>query len=778
MRNQEAARYARWAAMSAGVIALIVVGVYARRIVRETRARRSAPPSVPSTVQQKSAEFSFSKVEQDRTLFTVRASQATQFKDQNRSLLEDVWVTIYGRDGNRNDNIHTRECSYEPKTGNIRCEGEVQIDLQGASPTPGKPAEKSLEVKTRNLTFNRGTGVASTTDPVDFHFPNGQGHGVGLTYQSTDAIVRLEHSIQMDLSPSERSGGLPVAAEGSSLEIRRNQHVAVLDGPATVKQGNRELTAEKITVELDTDFRARHAVASGHPTVRIGEQTATLTVTAGVLEAFLDPAGWIERIVADGHIMAERVSPTGTDHFSAARTEFNMQPQKNVVREMLATGSVTGDSQQGADSRSLKTDSLRVKFAPALQVDQQRILSAETLAPATIETKTGQETTTLHAPKFVTQFGSTGRLDKLFGHSGVQIRRQLGAAAPQVTSAAELAATFRPDGQWDTLDETGNVRFQQSDRQASSARARVVASTGTITMEGSPVLSDSSSRTTASGVNINQNTGEIHATGNVISTYLSNQDNSVSLGSGPAHISADTLTGSSKSGDATYVGHARLWQGESVLEANKIEVWRDEKKMRATGSVVAVFPQASSQAATSPSQAASHTSAPTLWEIHAPSLIYWSDVGKAHLEGGVTANSQQGSLTSQKMDVFLGPAVPAQGALGATSSSRPSGSKANSSTPTGASEGAAGASGGRQLNRVLAQGDVLVWQADRQGSAEQAEYTASDGKFVLSGGRPTLTDAARDTTTGHSLTFFVANDTILVDSQEGSRTLTKHRVEK
>jgi hypothetical protein len=71
-----------------------------------------------------------------------------------------------------------------------------------------------------------------------------------------------------------------------------------------------------------------------------------------------------------------------------------------------------------------------------------------------------------------------------------------------------------------------------------------------------------------------------------------------------------------------------------------------------------------------------------------------------------------------------------------------------------------------------------VRQGDRRGLAEQAEYTAADGKFVLSGGQPTLTDAARDTTSGHSLTFFVANDTILIDSQEGSRTLTKHRVEK
>jgi lipopolysaccharide export system protein LptA len=82
------------------------------------------------------------------------------------------------------------------------------------------------------------------------------------------------------------------------------------------------------------------------------------------------------------------------------------------------------------------------------------------------------------------------------------------------------------------------------------------------------------------------------------------------------------------------------------------------------------------------------------------------------------------------------------------------------------------------LERALAQGNVIVRQGDRRATAEQALYTAADGKFVLSGGQPTIADASSDTTTGHSLTFFVASDTILIDSQEGSRTLTKHRVEK
>jgi lipopolysaccharide export system protein LptA len=96
----------------------------------------------------------------------------------------------------------------------------------------------------------------------------------------------------------------------------------------------------------------------------------------------------------------------------------------------------------------------------------------------------------------------------------------------------------------------------------------------------------------------------------------------------------------------------------------------------------------------------------------------------------------------------------------------------------GQAKAAPGAGGRGQLTRALAKGAVVVRQGDRHGTAEQGEYTAADGKFVLSGGQPTITDATGDTAAGRSLTFFVASDTILVDSQEGSRTLTKHRVEK
>jgi LPS export ABC transporter protein LptC len=770
-------------------VALIAGGTYLQRVIRQARAKARQPAAVAVTVEQQSNEFSFSKVENDRTLFTVRASRATQFKDENRAVLEDVWITIYGREGNRDDNIHTRECNYEPKSGNVNCQGDVQIDLSSVAaagsggPAAGKPAvdlknvDHPIQVTTKNLSFNRETGQASTPEAVQFRFPEGQGRGVGVSYDSQNATVRLEHDVQIDLAPTEKTNGLPVTARGASMEIRRNERIVNLTGtaaaPAVVQQGSRQLAAGKISIELDNNFRAQHVIAGSQPAVHGTDAHGEFAASAGRFEGFLNAAGSIDRIVGDGGVKGTNRTKSGTDTFSMMHVEFTLQGKQNLLRTMAATGDVAFDSSEGTDSRSLQTQSLLVKFGTGKQAEKARVESAETLAPGTIVSKTATDSTELRARKFVTQFNAAGQLEKLFGYSGVQIRRQVGTAAPQFSSSTELAATFAANGEWDTLDEKGNVKFQQADRQASAARARVVRSSDTITMDGSPVLADAQSRTTASSVTIDQKSGDIRATGNVLSTYnpTTQSGSAMTLGPGAGHVSAQTMTGSTTSGHVIYTGHARLWQGDSVLQAEQIEVWRDDKKLLATGNVVAVFPQAPGTELKTPGPAlpgakasisaanATAPHGPTLWEIHAPMLTYWSDTGKAHLEGGVTAHSEEGAMQSRTLDVFL-TAPPTAG------------------SPAAAAAAKAAGGGARQLDRALALGGVKVRQGDRTGSAEQAEYTASDGRFVLSGGNPTITDASSDTTTGHSLTFFVANDTILIDSQEGSRTLTRHRVEK
>ena len=789
MRNREAARYARWAAIAAGLAALAVAGVYVNRSVGRARALRLGPAAVPATVAQQSDQFSFSKVDQNRTLFTVRASHLTRYKDQNRALLEDVWITIYGHDGSRNDNIHTHECSYELDSGVVHCEGAVEIDVDAARPAAGPATADTwpaLQVKTSDLAFNRDTGEASSSAPVEFTFPGGQGRGIGVSYSRKNSIVRVQRAVEFDLAASPKTGNLPVSATGSSLVINRDQRQVVLDGPTTVREGSRELTADKIAVDLDENDRARDIVAEGHPQLNADQGGGKISVTAAQFEGFLNSSGQVERVVADGGVIGTRQAPAGADRFSARHVEIAMLPGQNLIQDMTAAGDVIAESHEGTDSRVLKTAALHMKFGASAAakgshtetIDQQRIESAETLAPATIESRSGDTTTTLAAKRFVAQMADGRRLEKLFGHSGVEVHSQTRAAAPQTISAAEMAVTFDAKGDWEVLDETGDVHFQQADRSASADHARIVQSTSTITLEGSPVISDAVSRTTASDATVNQESGDLRLSGGVASTYLpasnpAKQSDAVGFGVGAAHISADTLVGSTLSGHMVYAGHARLWQGESVLDADRIELWRDDKKLQATGHVVAVFPQASGPfstpfgeaaearkpAAPSHAPASAGSSGPTLWRVVAPALTYWADQGTAHLEGGVIASSNQGSLQSRTLDVFLGPAAP------------------GASVPP-APVGASSAAGGRQLDRVLAQGGVIVRQGDRRGMAEQGEYTAADGKFVLSGGKPTVSDSSSNTATGRSLTFFVANDTILIDSQEGSRTLTKHRVEK
>jgi len=197
-----------------------------------------------------------------------------------------------------------------------------------------------------------------------------------------------------------------------------------------------------------------------------------------------------------------------------------------------------------------KTEALLVKFGAGVQPDQQKIESAETLCSRHDRDENSDETTQLRARKFVTQFGPTGRLEKLIGHSAVEVRREIGKGAPQTSSSEELAATFGANGEWETLDQSGNVRFQQGDKRATAQQAKIVRTTDLISrckVRPSYRMRPAAPRRAAS--RSTRSPAPSPATDNVISTYFSStQSGGVNLGVGPAHISADALAGSNDFG--------------------------------------------------------------------------------------------------------------------------------------------------------------------------------------------------------------------------------------
>jgi lipopolysaccharide export system protein LptA len=856
MRTTQTNRYARWAAIIAVLVAVVVLIVYVRRAHQAQSVKKAAPPPVPSSVERASQGYNFSKVDHDRTILTLHASNMTVYKESEHALLTDVSITIYGRNGDQNDNIHTKSCDYVVSAARITCPGEVDMDLESAeeanrasSAPAGSPPPRIIHVVTSKLTYDNNSGDAATDQPVVFNFPGGEGRAVGANYAGGEGVLDLLHDVHVKLSPPPQKGKIaeapapPVVVDGSSLEFQRKSRVMLLHGPVTARQQvstasaptvappqsavpqssneSRELLASLVTVNLDKDLKANKVTATGdaksRPQMRSTGGKGSGSVFADQFIADLAPAGWIEHLSAVGDVQGDYKSATDTNYFAAARIDAEMVPKLNQPKAVNASGAVrinstrtaaAGNSSSGGIStRTIETSALALDFAPgppsrATNQPRYQLTHARSLASATVvmsepappqpgsqqSQQPQMRVTHISGQRMDADIGDHNQVRRLQGHGGTQIDRDLPGSARQTSTSQDFAGEFDPQGQWTSFDQSGNVRLRQADRTGQGSRAHMDRATDTLTLSGPAAeASDASSRTTADSINFNQRTNDVRADGSVRSTFTgkpsasgASANNSagmgtaLNLGSDPTYIVSDHLTGNSVAGRAFYTGHARMWQGDSVVEAEEIELNRPASQLDARGNVRAVFQSAASKPSATPSTAAPNSSpakpvssasrgssptakpaakdsGPDVWHIHTAKLTYYDSESRAHLDDGFTAESQQGFISGQNCDIYFVP------------------STQRSANPAGSTQ---------RIDHAIARGHVLVRQDDRHGTSEIAEYTAAEGKFVLSGGKPTFFDGDENSVTGTRLTFFQADDRIIVESEEGVRTLTRHRVQK
>lgn len=752
MRTSQANKLARWAAGAAVALTCVSIAAYGWKQWQAREAAKQAPPVVPQAVQKRTETFSYSKVEGERTLFTIRASQATEYKEGGKSKLEDVWITIYGKSSKRSDNIHTRECDYQPTTGRIVCAGEVQIDLESAEEASTRPGQRAIRMRTAHVTFDRESGEGRTERPVEFKFAYGAGRGVGLRYSTREGIARLEKDVEVTLAAGPRDAREtgPTKLTGAALEYARDAHTMRLLGPVVAVRGTSELRAGTLLAEFTPDLRGQRLVASGRPVLRDLSSGSESTLAGDEITVTLSHDNYPEKVVASGEVAFHSKDAGSDERIAARRMEMDLAEQGREPRQMRATGAVQVLSQRVAGSafRRLETESLLMDFASAGGARERRLIRAETRAPAAIEFRQGDEQSRVRAGKMIAQFDGRSEIRSAAGSGGVEIERRIGKRPAQQISSREVALQFDARGEWSEATQTTEVRFREGTRSGQAQQARAVRATETITLSGGATVGDSVSRTSAQSIEINQGTGEILAQGGVRTSYLvavaPRGDSSFvpNFAPQPAHISAEELRANAEEGRAVYSGKARLWQGDAVIEADAIEMRRgagEEQQLLARNNVRAVLPQAGAATGT-----ANGGSGRTIWRARAGQLAYQSSSSRVQLEENVFAESSVGQLQSQKLDMIL------------------------------TSDGTVS----KQLAKAEARGNVTVHQGGRRGTAERADYFAQGGKFVLSGGKPTLYDAVLGTTTGRQLTFFLADDRILIDSEEGSRTVTRHRVEK
>jgi lipopolysaccharide export system protein LptA len=340
----------------------------------------------------------------------------------------------------------------------------------------------------------------------------------------------------------------------------------------------------------------------------------------------------------------------------------------------------------------------------------------------------------------------------------------------RVSTSQTLDATFLPEGGIASIIQQGSVAYTDGrppDKrtQAWADKALYTPADRILVLTGAPRVSEGGMVTTARTIRINRATDDAFADGDVKSTYneLKEQPTGALLASSsPIHVTAATMTAHNSPAVALYQGNARLWQDANVIQAPSIQFDRERRFLVAQGTaaqpVSTVLVQAKlnqpeskteQKTTTKPEEKPSETSPVTVTSAR---LTYADAERLAHYEGGVVTKGPNFSESSKTVDAYLVPR-----------------------SQTSSNQVLAGPG---RLDHMIAKGNVVVQQTSRRAEGQTLVYTASDDKFVLTGGPPSIFDAERGKITGVSLTFFRADDRVLVEGEASTPVVTQTRVAK
>jgi lipopolysaccharide export system protein LptA len=754
-------RLRRWLVLAALMLCLVVVGVYVHRRRQVRDAFKQIPAKMNVNIQQTAEGFKVSKSEQGRTLFTVQASKAVQFKTGGRAELHHVTITLYGRDASRYDQIYGDDFSYDPRTGDVTAKGEVRIDLEAnpeglLKPDQSKPEgmKNPIHLVTRDLVFNQKTGNAFTPAKVELRMPQATGYATGVHYTAKDNVLTLDSQVDVALSGSRNT-----TLQATRGVISKTLRQVVLDEPR-LRHGGDHMQARRATLFLRDDNTVDHVVASNDVETQIAG-ASPVDARAAQAEFTVNQAqDGLSNAVFRGDVQiesrGERPSRVNAGRirldFAARNRVKKIRAEKNVKLVELPSGTqnlMASDGTGGHARRSAGTQQVEIT-APAIDflvTNGNGLDRAETAGPARIAilpVPADGSSTVVTAGNFQAKFDKEGRLSNVHGAPDARVVSTAQGQPDRTSTSQQIDATFRPAGGIEALVQQGNFVYSDGEQHARADRARYTPADQMLVLTGSPRITDKGLATTADTLRMNRATGDAVAEGNVKTTYsdLREQPNGALLaGASPIHVTARIMNAHHNSATATYSGDVRLWQDANVVEAPNIEFDRDRRSVVARGDrrpVSTALVQVDKNGNVKPIS------------ITSARLTYTDDQRRAEFEGGVTARGADVTVTADHVDAYLAPR--------------------SQNLPTQSLKGQG------RLDRLVAQGNVVVQEPGRKATGNQLVYTVADDKFVLSGGTPSIFDAERGKIRGDLLTFFRHDDRVLVEGKDSSPTVTQTRV--
>ncbi len=778
-------RLRKWFAVGAILMVAMVAGMYGYARWRVRNALHDIPKKIGIEISQTAEGFSISKSEEGRTLFTVSASKAVQFKKGGHAELHDVKIVVYGKDASRFDRITGADFEYDPASGDVTAKGAVSIDLE-ANPEGVRASDQAAPRETKNpihieasgMVFNRNTGNAAVNGRVMFQTPQASGSAVGIQYVAKTGTLSLLADISLDIASPQQAH-----LTAAHAEITKQPRRVVLSNPRMSRE-QQQLSSDSASFFLRPDNTVDRVLAEGN--VQTELHGASRASDVGDTRSRADRAellltgsrSLLQTAILSGNVqmLAQGAQPVQasagrvTLHFAGkqllqtvhAENGVRLAQQKNSSGAGVVAASATSTASKSASASVLSSlsktgapDSQDMELtAPTMDFtlkNGRQLEMAETSGPPQIViAQPGvHQKTVVTAVKFTFGFTGKNRLASLHGAPDAKIVTSATGQPDRTSSSQALDVAFRPTGGISSITQAGGVAYVDGTLKAWGQRASYTTADQLLVLSGSARVADSGMSTTAQVIRLDRTTGDAIAEGDVKSTYSelkAQRDGALLASADPIHVTSRTLTARRTPAIAIYSGNARLWQNANVVQSPSIQFDREQRSLVAQGTaeqpVSTVLVQIDKSGKAMPVA------------VTSPRLAYNDAERKIVLDGGVTAKGADVTMTAAQMNVFL--RSRAQSVSGAESGT-------NSAVPG-------------QVERIVANGAVVITQPSRRATGERLEYVAADEKFVLTGGPPSIFDAEHGKITGDSLTFFRRDDRVLVEGRETSPTTTRTRV--
>jgi lipopolysaccharide transport protein LptA len=353
---------------------------------------------------------------------------------------------------------------------------------------------------------------------------------------------------------------------------------------------------------------------------------------------------------------------------------------------------------------------------------------------------------TLTAPRIDCDFFESGNLARTFTASGgakavIEPVQTVADRGTRVLTSQKMTASFVKDTQaLERMDALGDAKFNENDRNGVATNISYTESDKTIRLRGGePTIWDSRARTKAVEMDSDLINNVSYSRGKTSTTYYSQEQTNgavpFSKVKSPVYIVGDRGEFRRDSGVAVYTGNARAWQDDNFVRADKLTIYTNEKKMSGDGHVQSAIYNARRRGDST-----------TIPVFAASDSMSYSDPNRTlHYEGDVDIRQGTDRITGGIADVYL---------LRDTS----------------------------EVEKTIAQRNVVMTQPNRKGTGDWIQYTTADEVAILKGNPARVEDIEKGSTEGGRLTVNMRDGRVTADDARGpqsaGRVRSTHKVKK